>query len=89
MGSRDEEEAVTLDAARIAKSRAGERLGRDTKAVWAAEAVLAQAVTDGDPYAIGRAEAELAADAARRDRSEREYAAAESALVALAEMGEY
>jgi hypothetical protein len=75
---------VTLDAARIALSRAGTRKGTDTKAVWAAEAVLAQARIDGDPYAIGRAEAELAADNARLERSEREYAAAESALVAKA-----
>ena len=80
---------MTLDEARDAMSAANTRLGIATRAVWSAQAVVDQAVRDRDPYGVYAATSELKHADAEYERSQREHAAAESALQALAEQGEY
>ena len=80
---------MTLDAARESLSRANTNLGNATRGMWRAQALLDQAVADGDPYDIGRAEAGMNDAEQEYARSLREHAAAESALLALAEQGEF
>jgi hypothetical protein len=80
---------VTLDEARETMSAANTRLGIATRAVWAAQAVVDQAVRDRDPYAVYTATSELKHADEEYDRSLREHAAAESALVSLKLQGEY
>jgi len=73
----------------IALSKANTNIGNATRQVWAAENVLTQAQADGDPYEIQRAEADLSEAVEERERSERDLAAAESAMLALREAGDW
>ena len=77
-------EAMTQDDAREALSRANTRLGNATHKVWAAQASLDQAEADGDPFEIRHAQNMLLEADGEHERSLREHAAAESALVAAA-----
>ena len=75
---------MTQDDAREAMSLANENLHAAEKAMRAAHMEYDQAEADGDPYAITRAEMFLYIAEQELDRSIREQAAAESALVAAA-----
>ena len=76
---------MSQDDARNALSIANGRVIQSTHHVWAAQAVLDQAEKDGDPFEIRHAQNALLEADQEHDRSVREQAAAESALVAAAE----
>ena len=75
---------MTLDAARESLSRAGNRLGNATRAVWSKQAEYDAAVASGDDFDI--IHASLALTTAERDQARRQadYDAAEAVLVATA-----
>ena len=75
---------MTLDAAREALSRAGNRLGNATRAVWQAQAVYDEAERTGDDFDIIHASLALTTAAKDQARLQAAYDAAEADLVRAA-----